>query len=94
MLYHSATVTSDAATRQEQKAATLWRGEGASRSAAHLAFSANNRAAVNSVYAAAIAAGGHDNGNPSLRPDHGANYYAAFVIEPDGDNAEAVCHQA
>src|ERR1700691_3968488 len=74
-------------------APTLWLGEGAKHSAAHIALSAKDRAAVNAFHAAAIAAGGHDNGKPGLRPDYGAHYYAAFVIDPDGNNVEAVCHK-
>lgn len=58
----------------------------------HLAFKAESRAQVEAFYAAAIAAGGTDNGPPGLRPQYHANYYAAFVIGPDGHNIEAVCH--
>lgn len=58
----------------------------------HLAFSAPNRASVDAFYAAAIAAGGTDNGGPGLRPNYHPTYYAAFVRDPDGHNIEAVCH--
>lgn len=58
----------------------------------HYAFAAADRAAVDAFHAAAIAAGGRDNGAPGLRPQYHANYYAAFVIDPDGHNVEAVCH--
>jgi catechol 2,3-dioxygenase-like lactoylglutathione lyase family enzyme len=58
----------------------------------HLAFSAKDRAAVDAFYAAAIAAGGTDNGKPGLRPEYHENYYGAFVLDPDGHNIEAVCH--
>jgi len=58
----------------------------------HLAFTAATRAQVNAFYFAALAAGGKDNGAPGLRPHYHANYYAAFVIGPDGHNIEAVCH--
>ena len=58
----------------------------------HLAFTAENRAQVDAFYAAAIAAGGKDNGPPGLRPHYHENYYAAFVIGPDGHNVEVVCH--
>ena len=58
----------------------------------HFAFAAKNRAAVDAFYAAAIAAGGVDNGPPGLRPHYHANYYGAFVKDPDGHNIEAVCH--
>jgi catechol 2,3-dioxygenase-like lactoylglutathione lyase family enzyme len=59
----------------------------------HLAFAAPSRRAVDVFHAAAIAAGGRDNGPPGLRPHYHANYYGAFVIGPDGHNIEAVCHQ-
>jgi catechol 2,3-dioxygenase-like lactoylglutathione lyase family enzyme len=59
----------------------------------HLAFSAKNREQVGAFYRAALEAGGKDNGAPSLRPRYHENYYAAFVIGPDGHNIEAVCHQ-
>ena len=59
----------------------------------HLAFVAGSRALVDAFYAAALEAGGKDNGPPGLRPQYHANYYGAFVIGPDGHNVEAVCHQ-
>src|SRR5512139_3031063 len=59
----------------------------------HLAFTAENRQQVEAFYRAALQAGGKDNGAPGLRPRYHANYYAAFVIGPDGHNIEAVCHQ-
>ena len=58
----------------------------------HLAFTADNRQQVDAFYRAALAAGGQDNGSPGLRPHYHANYYAAFVIGPDGHNIEVVCH--
>ena len=58
----------------------------------HVAFVAPSRAAVDAFHAAAIKAGGRDNGAPGLRPHYHANYYAAFVFDPDGNNVEAVCH--
>jgi catechol 2,3-dioxygenase-like lactoylglutathione lyase family enzyme len=59
----------------------------------HLAFMAENRRQVDAFYRAALAAGGKDNGAPGLRPNYHANYYAAFVIGPDGHNVELVCHE-
>lgn len=56
----------------------------------HLAFSAGSRAQVAAFHAAALAAGGTDNGAAGLRPDYGDHYYAAFVIDPDGHRLEAV----
>jgi catechol 2,3-dioxygenase-like lactoylglutathione lyase family enzyme len=60
----------------------------------HLAFVAENRQQVDAFYRAALNAGGSDNGAPGLRPHYHANYYAAFVIGPDGHNVEVVCHKA
>lgn len=59
----------------------------------HLAFTAESRRQVEAFYHAALSAGGKDNGPPGLRPNYHANYYAAFVIGPDGHNIEAVCHE-
>lgn len=59
----------------------------------HVAFAASDRAAVDAFYAAALAQGGKDNGPPGLRPDYHPAYYAAFVLDPDGVNVEAVCHK-
>jgi catechol 2,3-dioxygenase-like lactoylglutathione lyase family enzyme len=58
----------------------------------HVAFAAPDRATVRAFYEAAIAAGAKDNGPPGLRPHYHANYYGAFVIDPDGHNVEAVSH--
>ena len=58
----------------------------------HVAFTAKTRADVDSFYKSAMAAGGTDNGAPGLRPHYHANYYGAFVLDPDGHNIEAVCH--
>lgn len=60
----------------------------------HVAFTAERRADVDAFHRAALAAGGKDNGAPGLRPNYNATYYAAFVIDPDGHNIEAVCHEA
>jgi len=57
----------------------------------HLAFQARDRQTVHAFYAAALAAGGRDNGGPGERPYH-PGYYAAFVLDPDGNNIEAVFH--
>lgn len=58
---------------------------------AHFAFQAKSRAQVEAFYKAALAAGGRDNGKPGERPYH-PGYYAAFVIDLDGNNVEAVFH--
>jgi catechol 2,3-dioxygenase-like lactoylglutathione lyase family enzyme len=59
----------------------------------HIAFVAEHRRQVDAFYRAALEAGGKDNGAPGLRPHYHPNYYAAFVIDPDGHNIEAVCHR-
>ena len=59
----------------------------------HLAFMAQSREQVEAFHRAALEAGAKDNGAPGLRPHYHANYYAAFVIGPDGHNIEAVCHK-
>jgi catechol 2,3-dioxygenase-like lactoylglutathione lyase family enzyme len=67
-------------------------GEGGLNRPLHVAITARTRAAVDAFYRAALAAGGSDNGVPGLRPQYHANYYGAFVLDPDGHNVEAVCH--
>jgi catechol 2,3-dioxygenase-like lactoylglutathione lyase family enzyme len=67
-------------------------GEGRLERPLHVAIVAKDRAAVDGFYRAALAAGGKDNGAPGLRPHYHPNYYAAFVLDPDGHNIEAVCH--
>lgn len=71
----------------------LWIGErGPAAGTAHIAFIANDRAAVRAFHAAAIAAGGQDNGRPGLRTERHPTYYAAYALDPDGRNIEVVCH--
>ena len=60
----------------------------------HVAFTAPDRAAVDAFHTAALAAGGRDNGAPGLRAHYHATYYAAFVLDLDGNNIEAVTHKA
>ena len=59
----------------------------------HFCFSAPTHKSVNSFHAAALKAGGRDNGAPGVRADYDANYYAAFVVDPDGYRIEAHCNQ-
>ena len=68
-------------------------GEPAAKTTIHIAFAAQDRPAVEAFHAAAIKAGAIDNGSPGLRPEYHANYFGAFVIDPDGNNIEAVCHE-
>lgn len=58
----------------------------------HVCFAARSRAEVDAFHAAALAAGGRDNGGPGLRPEYHPNYYGAFAFDPDGHNVEAVFH--
>lgn len=60
----------------------------------HVAFTAETREQVDAFHEAALAAGGTNHGAPGLRPHYGPNYYAAFVLDPDGLNIEAVCHKS
>lgn len=60
----------------------------------HVAFAAADRAAVGAFYKAALAQGGRDNGPPGVRAHYHPHYYAAFVLDPNGVNVEAVCHLA
>ena len=71
----------------------FWIGRGEkTKGNLHVAFSAGNREDVRKFYAAAIEAGGIDNGPPGIRKIYHRNYYGAFVLDPDGHNIEAVCH--
>lgn len=71
---------------------TFWIWPGEASGPLHLAFHAADRARVDAFFAAAIAAGGVDNGPPGIRAHYHPNYYAAFVLDPDANNVEAVCH--
>ena len=71
----------------------FWIAEGkANEPRVHIAFRAENRKQVDEFYRAALAAGGKDNGPPGPRPHYHEHYYGAFVLDPDGHNVEAVCH--
>jgi catechol 2,3-dioxygenase-like lactoylglutathione lyase family enzyme len=71
----------------------FWIGAGEPQGSIHVALAASGRAQVREFYAAAIAAGGTDNGQPGVRPRYHEHYYGAFVRDPDGHNIEAVCHE-
>jgi catechol 2,3-dioxygenase-like lactoylglutathione lyase family enzyme len=70
----------------------FWISPGPLNPVLHVAFRANDRATVNAFYEAALRAGGRDNGAPGIRQHYHANYYGAFVLDPDGYNIEAVTH--
>jgi catechol 2,3-dioxygenase-like lactoylglutathione lyase family enzyme len=75
-------------------APALWlyaAGSEIAHSAVHVAFSARSRSAVDAFYREGLKARGRDNGAPGLRPDYSPTYYAAFLLDPDGNNVEAVC---
>jgi catechol 2,3-dioxygenase-like lactoylglutathione lyase family enzyme len=72
----------------------FWLAQGEpNRPPVHIAFRVSERARVRGFYAAALAAGGRDNGAPGPRPHYHAEYYGAFVLDPDGHNIEVVCHE-
>ncbi len=67
------------------------RGDEVAGSGAHLALRARDRAAVDRFHADGVHAGGRDNGRPGVRADYSPTYYAAFLLDPDGNNVEAIC---
>jgi catechol 2,3-dioxygenase-like lactoylglutathione lyase family enzyme len=71
----------------------LWIGQKQVGHVVHVAIRTDKRSVVDAFYAAAIAAGGKDNGAPGVRPQYHPSYYGAFVLDPDGHNVEAVCHE-
>ena len=71
----------------------FWISDRPSSAPLHVAFAAPDRATVDAFHEAALAAGGRDNGPAGLRPEYHASYYGAFVLDPDGNNVEAVTHR-
>ncbi len=71
----------------------FWVGQGEVKQTSHVAFRATGRSLVRDFYAAAMAAGGTDNGPPGVRPHYHEHYYGGFVRDPDGHNIEACCHE-
>ena len=69
----------------------LYLSNGPVASAIHIAFRAQQRAAVDRFHKVGVEAGGTDHGAPGVRADYGPHYYAAFLLDPDGNNVEAVC---
>jgi catechol 2,3-dioxygenase-like lactoylglutathione lyase family enzyme len=70
----------------------FWIAQRGNPGTSHVAIRTDDRAAVDAFHEAGLAAGGEDNGRPGLREHYHANYYSAFVLDPDGNNVEAVCH--
>jgi catechol 2,3-dioxygenase-like lactoylglutathione lyase family enzyme len=71
----------------------FWLEEGEPGAPIHVAFASPDRATVDAFHAAALGAGGDDNGAPGPRPIYHENYYGAYIHDPDGNNVEAVCHR-
>jgi catechol 2,3-dioxygenase-like lactoylglutathione lyase family enzyme len=72
----------------------FWIGVGQPKDRVHVAFATKSRSTVKAFYSAALAAGGKDNGGPGIREIYHPDYYGAFVLDPDGHNIEACCHEA
>lgn len=70
----------------------FWVKQGQPNPALHIAFASDDRAMVDAFHKEATVAGGRDNGVPGLRPEYHPEYYGAYVLDPDGHNIEAVCH--
>jgi catechol 2,3-dioxygenase-like lactoylglutathione lyase family enzyme len=77
---------------KDEPALWLYAHAGDTGPGTHIAFRALDRAAVQRFHAEGLKAGGRDNGKPGPRPDYSDTYYAAFLIDPDGNNVEAVCY--
>jgi catechol 2,3-dioxygenase-like lactoylglutathione lyase family enzyme len=89
------TGSTDVAGFGEPPKPDFWMAKGTpNQPALHIAFRVPSRALVDAFYKAALAAGGRDNGGPGPRPHYHDHYYGAFVLDPDGHNIEAVCHEA
>lgn len=99
-LGYSCLSSGDASLGYGDKAVVLWISTTDSpvpadpKSGLHICFDAPTRASVDAFHKAALKAKGQDNGKPGLRPDYDANYYAAFVVDPDGYRIEAYCGKA
>jgi catechol 2,3-dioxygenase-like lactoylglutathione lyase family enzyme len=90
----SVTGSADVAGFGEPEKPDFWISNGSpNKPPLHIAFRVASRSLVDAFYKAAIAAGGRDNGGPGMRPHYHPNYYGAFVLDPDGHNIEAVCHE-
>jgi predicted lactoylglutathione lyase len=70
----------------------LYQGKASAAGRTHLAWTAKERSSVKQFFEGGVSAGGKDNGRPGLRTEYAENYYAAFLIDPDGNNVEAICY--
>lgn len=77
----------------EQGKPDFWVAKRGKPGTSHVAIASPDRASVDAFHAAALAAGGRDNGAPGLRQQYHATYYGAYVLDPEGNNVEAVCHR-
>lgn len=90
----SVTGHTDVAGFGENRKPDFWISKGTpNHPSVHVAFRVGSRKVVDDFYRAAMAAGGRDNGQPGIRAHYHPNYYGAFVLDPDGHNIEAVCHE-
>lgn len=92
LAFRSSSLLSFVAPNSPHPGGDFWLSQGQSDSS-HFAFCAETREQVDAFYQAGLAAGGQDNGAPGIRPQYHQPYYAAFVLDPDGNNVEAVCHK-
>ncbi len=91
----SVTGHTDVAGFGEDQKPDFWISRGiANKPPVHIALRVSSRSIVDAFYKAAMAAGATNNGEPGLRPHYHQNYYGAYVLDPDGHNIEAVCHEA
>ena len=91
LAYRSPSLLSFVAANSPHTGGDFWLGKG-EQSPVHFAFLAENHEQVRACYEAGLKAGGKDNGAPDYRSDH-LPYYAAFILDPDGNNVEVVCHK-
>jgi catechol 2,3-dioxygenase-like lactoylglutathione lyase family enzyme len=80
--------------RKDEPALYLYAARGATGPGTHVAFRAQGESAVREFHARGLKAGASDHGTPGVRADYGPGYYAAFLLDPDGNNVEAVCNVA
>ena len=90
--FFSISLTTPQRSRKADGKPDFWISEGRTGEPVHVAFASASRSPVDAFHRAALAAGGRDNGAPGIRAEYHPTYYGAFVLDPDGNNVEAVCH--